>query len=365
MSARILLAAGGTGGHVYPAIAIADALKAARPELSILFAGTRAHMEWSAVPKAGYRITSIWVSGFIRRLTLQNLLFPVKLVVSLVQSLSILLRYRPDVVVSCGGYVAGPVGWMAAKLRIPLVVQEQNSYPGVTNRMLGSHARRVYTAYTEAAAYFPGRDVRLTGNPVRGSLAKADRTAAMRTFGFDPGRKTLLVMGGSGGALRINEAMVASIHALHDTAGLNVLWQCGTRYHPDMMSAIDTAPYPRLKLIPYIDSMPDAYAAADLVLCRSGAGSIAELTVTGKPMVLVPSPHVAGDHQTHNAKAVADAGAAVVVADADLLTQLIPTVSRLLADASTLTAMSAASAALAKPDAAAAIAADILTLIDA
>jgi UDP-N-acetylglucosamine--N-acetylmuramyl-(pentapeptide) pyrophosphoryl-undecaprenol N-acetylglucosamine transferase len=365
MSARILLAAGGTGGHVYPAIAIADALMAMRPDLSIRFAGTRAHMEWTAVPKAGYRITSIWVSGFIRSLTFRNLLFPVKLVVSLVQSLSILLRYRPDAVVSCGGYVAGPVGWMAAKLRIPLVVQEQNSYPGVTNRMLGSHARRVYTSYAEAAAYFPGRDVRLTGNPVRGSLVKAEPAAAMRTFGFEPGRKTLLVMGGSGGALRINEAMAAAIHALHETAGLNILWQCGSRYHSEVMSAVDTAPYPRLKLVPFIDSMPEAYAAADLVLCRSGAGTIAELTVTGKPMILVPSPHVAGDHQTHNAVAMVNAGAAVLVADGDLTTRLLPTVTRLLADPATLSAMAAASAAMAKPDAAAAIAADILNLIDA
>lgn len=365
MSARILLAAGGTGGHVYPAIAIADALKAARPDAIIRFAGTRNHMEWTAVPKAGYAVSAIWISGFIRRLTLQNLLFPVKLVVSLFQSLALLLRYRPDVVVSCGGYVAGPVGWMAARLRIPLVVQEQNSFPGVTNRMLGRHAERIYTAYAEAAAYFQGRDVRLTGNPVRAALGVADRSAAMAAFGFDPSRKTVLVMGGSGGALRINEAMVANIHHLHQDLGLNILWQCGGRYHADMVSAVDTAPYPRLKLVAFIDSMPAAYAAADLVVCRSGAGSIAELTVTGKPMVLVPSPHVAGDHQTHNAKAVADAGAAVLVADADLTAQLVPTVSRLLSDPSTLTAMAAASAALAKPHAAAAIAADILTLIDA
>jgi UDP-N-acetylglucosamine--N-acetylmuramyl-(pentapeptide) pyrophosphoryl-undecaprenol N-acetylglucosamine transferase len=365
MSARILLAAGGTGGHVYPAIAIADALKALRPDLSILFAGTRTHMEWTAVPKAGYAITSIWISGLIRRLTLLNLLFPVKLLVSLVQSLTILLRYRPDLVVSCGGYVAGPIGWMAAKRGVPVVVQEQNSFPGVTNRMLGKHADRVYVAYAEAAAYFPGREVRLTGNPVRAALAVADRAAALRQFGFDPERKTLLVMGGSGGAHRINDAMLASVGDLHEQLGLNILWQCGARYHARLAEAMDMDSYPRLTLLPFIDSMPEAYAVADLVLCRSGAGTIAELTVTGKPMILVPSPHVAGDHQTHNANAMADAGAAVRLADGELTTHLLPTVSRLLAEPTTLSAMATASSAMAKPDAAAVIAADILSLIDA
>lgn len=365
MSVRILLAAGGTGGHVYPAIAIADALKVARPDLSILFAGTRAHMEWTAVPKAGYAITSIWISGLIRRMTIQNLLFPLKLMVGLAQSLGILMRYRPDLVVSCGGYVAGPIGWMAAKRGVPVVVQEQNSYPGVTNRMLGKHAERVYVAYAEAAAYFPARHVRLTGNPVRATLAVADRSEALRRFGFDPDRKTLLVMGGSGGALRINDAMLASVEALHEQIGLNILWQCGPRYHAPVAAALDLDAYPRLRLLPFIDSMAEAYAVADLVLCRSGAGTIAELTVTGKPMILVPSPHVAGDHQTRNAIAMADAGAAVLVADGDLTSHLLPTVSGLLADPTTLTAMSAASAALAKPDAAAVIAADILSLIDA
>lgn len=363
MTPRVLIAAGGTGGHVYPAIAIADALKTLRPDIDLLFVGTRDHMEWTTVPKAGYDIASVWISGFHRRPTLRNVLFPIKLLVSGLQSLSILSRFRPDVVVSCGGYAAGPIGWVAFRLGVPVVVQEQNSFPGVTNRMLGRKAARVYTAYPEAAAYFRGRDIRLLGNPVRSRLAVADRSQAMASYGFDPNRKTLLVMGGSGGAQRINESMVANLHALHQDLDLNILWQCGKRYHSDMMSAVDVALYPRLRLIPYIDSMPEAYAAADLVVSRSGAGSIAELTVTGKPVVLVPSPHVAGDHQTHNARSVADAGAAVLLSDATLVRDLVPVVGRLMSDDTVLTSMAAASRSLARAHAARDIATDILSLI--
>lgn len=365
MSLNILIAAGGTGGHVYPAIAIADAIRKARPDANILFAGTRAHMEWTTVPKAGYRISEVWVSGFHRTLTLKNLLFPVKLLVSLIQSLILVLRFKPNVVLSCGGYVAGPVGWMGAKLGVPLFVQEQNSFPGVTNRMLAKHAKRVYTAFDDAKRYFSGSDVMLYGNPVRSHMAVASRPAALASFSFDASRRTLLVMGGSGGSLRMNEAMEQNLASLHHDLGMNILWQCGPKYFPALAAKIALGAYPNLRLLAYIDDISLAYAAADLVVSRSGAGSISELTVVGKPMILVPSPHVAGDHQTFNARSVADQGAAELLTDGDVVRELTPTVQRLLNDDLTLRNMSAAAKALAYPDAADHIASDLLTTLRA
>jgi UDP-N-acetylglucosamine--N-acetylmuramyl-(pentapeptide) pyrophosphoryl-undecaprenol N-acetylglucosamine transferase len=360
MSLRVLIAAGGTGGHVYPAIAIADALKRAHPDTTIIFAGTRSHMEWTTVPKAGYAIKSVWISGFHRQFTLKNLLFPLKLVVSLIQSIFIILKFKPDVVLSCGGYVAGPVGWVGAKWGIPLIVQEQNSFPGVTNRMLGKHAARIYTAFDDAKRYFPKADVSMVGNPVRSHMKLAARPPSLASFSFDTTRKTVLVMGGSGGAARINEAMTHNIGGLHHDLKMNVIWQCGPRYFPALSTKIDVSTYPNLRLVPYLDDISLAYAAADIVVSRSGAGSIAELTVVGKPMILVPSPHVAGDHQTHNAKSVADRGAAELLTDEEVVRELIPTIQRLLNDELTLTKMSEAAFQMAHPDAADIIATDMI-----
>lgn len=365
MSLNVLIAAGGTGGHVYPAIAIADAIRSARPDAKILFAGTRAHMEWSTVPKAGYNISGVWVSGLHRRFTLKNLLFPVKLLVSLVQSLLIIRRFKPTAVLSCGGYVAGPVGWMGAMLGIPLFVQEQNSFPGVTNRMLAKHATRVYTAFDDAKRYFHGADVKMLGNPVRSYLRHSSHTSGLAAYSLDASRRTLLVMGGSGGSLRINEAMTQNLASLHHDLGVNILWQCGPKYFSELAAKIDLDAYPNLRLLSYIDDIALAYAAADLVVSRSGAGSITELAVVGKPMILVPSPNVAGDHQTFNAKSVAERGAAELLSDVDVVRELSPTVQRLLNDDLTLRNMSAAATALAYPDAADHIASDILTTLRA
>ncbi len=320
-------------------------------------------MEWTTVPKAGYRISEVWVSGFHRTLTLKNLLFPMKLLVSLIQSLILVLRFKPNAVLSCGGYVAGPVGWMGAKLGVPLFVQEQNSFPGVTNRMLAKHAKRVYTAFDDAKRYFTGSEVMLYGNPVRSHMAVASRPAALASFSFDASRPTLLVMGGSGGSLRMNEAMEQNLASLHHDLGMNLLWQCGPKYFPALAAKIDIGAYPNLRLMAYIDDISMAYAAADLVVSRSGAGSISELTVVGKPMILVPSPHVAGDHQTFNARSVADQGAAEILSDTDVVRELTPTVQRLLNDDLTLGNMSAAAKALAYPDAADHIASDLLTTL--
>lgn len=359
---KILIAAGGTGGHVYPAIAIADAIKAQNSETEIQFVGTKNHMEWHAVPKAGYQIAHVWISGFHRRLTTKNLLFPIKLVTALAQSFSILGKFKPDVVVSCGGYVAGPVGWVAGKKSIPVVIQEQNSFPGVTNRLLAKFAYKIFTAFEEADRYLPPSKTQITGNPTRSSLTQVDQKVGLATFGFDDSKPVLLIMGGSGGARTINEAIKTNLDELHNKAGLQIIWQCGSRYVDALKAEVDESVYPNLRLTAFIDSMPEAYAAADLVISRAGASSCSEFMLIGMPSVLIPSPNVAGDHQTQNAQAMVDAGASELVKDADAVDAISELVTTLINDQHRLKEMNKAALALAKPDAAKTIATEILEL---
>jgi UDP-N-acetylglucosamine--N-acetylmuramyl-(pentapeptide) pyrophosphoryl-undecaprenol N-acetylglucosamine transferase len=349
---RVLLAAGGTGGHVYPAIAIADAVKELSSDSDVIFVGTRDRMEWQAVPGAGYEIKSVWISGFHRRLTPQNLLFPIKLVVSLIQSFSILKRFKPDVVVACGGFAAGPVGWVAAKLGIPIAIQEQNSYPGVTNRLLAKHAEKIFTAFEAAEQFLPKQKIELTGNPVRSSLTVQNRQVALKHFGFTGDRPVLLILGGSGGALALNDAVAARLDELHNDSGIQIIWQCGKKYYEEISGNINEEEYPNLKLLDYIDNMPAAYGAATLVLTRAGASTCSELMMIGKPSVLVPSPNVAGDHQTKNAASMVDEGASVLIAEKELKEALTDRVPSLLQDNDKLKEMSDAALNLAKPDAA-------------
>jgi UDP-N-acetylglucosamine--N-acetylmuramyl-(pentapeptide) pyrophosphoryl-undecaprenol N-acetylglucosamine transferase len=361
---RVLLAAGGTGGHVYPAIAIADALKSLRPETDILFVGTRDRMEWQAVPKSGYSIKSVWISGFHRRLTPQNLLFPVKLMTSIAQSYSILRSFRPDVLVACGGFAAGPVGWVATKMGIPVVIQEQNSYPGVTNRMLAKSAVKIFTAFEDAASHLPKEKLRLTGNPVRGQLQKSERAESLAAFGFDDTAPVLLILGGSGGARALNDAMKEHLDELHDGLNLQILWQCGKRYEDELRKEFDEEEYPNLRLLPYIDNMPAAYGAADLVLTRAGASTCSELMLLGQPAILVPSPNVAGNHQSKNAQSLVESGAAIRIDEKDLPRTLAQQVRKLIFDTDSLNRMGQSMKTLAKPDAASVIAREIITLAD-
>ena len=361
-NSRVLIAAGGTGGHVYPAIAIADALKAENKDTEVLFVGTKNHMEWTAVPKAGYNIKDIWISGFQRRLTLTNILFPLKLVTSLVQSMSIIARFKPEVVVSCGGYVAGPIGYVAEKKKLPVVVQEQNSYPGVTNRLLAKAAHVIFTAFKKADDYFPQGKTVLAGNPTRAALVGVDKEKAAASFEFDSNKQALLVLGGSLGARTINAAIKENLDVLHNDLELQIIWQCGKRYIDELSTDIDTDSYPNLRLQAYLENMPEAYATADIVVSRAGASSCSELMLTGKPSVLVPSPIVAGDHQTHNAMAMVNEGAAVLLKDADAVQNLVHTLQSLIADRDQLSNMASAALKLAKPDAAKTIAHEILTL---
>lgn len=363
-SARILIAAGGTGGHVYPAIAIADAFKALDSTMLIKFAGTKTHMEWEAVPRAGYEISSIWISGFHRRFTLKNLLFPVKLLMSLIQSFNIIASFKPHAVISCGGYVAGPVGWVAAKRNVPLFIQEQNSFPGLTNRMLAADANQIFTAFEDAEQHFPKDKIKLTGNPTRQALTEVDRDGAYAHFGFNQDKKTLLILGGSGGAKSINEAMAQNIDTLHNTLNLQIIWQCGTRYYEELNQRIKPGSYNHLILTDFLHKMPEAYEVADIVVSRAGALSCSELALTGNASILVPSPNVAGDHQTKNAQSMKDAGAAEILNDAEAKETLTTLVTQLMSDQKRQKEMQQAALRIARPDAANEIAKEILSTIN-
>ena len=361
---HVLLAAGGTGGHVYPAIAIADAMKECRTDISFLFVGTRDRMEWKTVPRHGYDIKSVWISGFHRRLTIQNALFPLKLVVSLLQSLSILMRFRPDVVVACGGFASGPIGWVAEKIGIPVVLQEQNSFPGVTNRLLAKKASIIFTAFEDAEKHFPAEKVRLLGNPVRQSLQQKDRNEALSAFGFDEERTVLLILGGSGGAKALNDIMEKEISRLHNDLGISVLWQCGDKYKDGLKERLNLNDYPNVRLTAFIDDMPAAYGAASLVVTRAGAGTCSELMNIGKPAILVPSPNVAGNHQEKNALSLTKEGGAKILSEENLDEEFTNQIGELIFDTEKLEKMSAAMNKIAKPDAAKNIAQEILTLTE-
>ncbi|GIV60094.1 MAG: UDP-N-acetylglucosamine--N-acetylmuramyl-(pentapeptide) pyrophosphoryl-undecaprenol N-acetylglucosamine transferase [Rhodothermaceae bacterium] len=360
---RILFAGGGTGGHVYPAIAVADAVRRLVPEAAIAFAGTETRMEWDAVPRAGYPIHPITVVGLQRRLTPANLAFPFKLVRGLVQSRRLIEAFDPDVVVGTGGFVAGPVLLAAHLHGRPLVLQEQNAYPGMTNRLLARWAAEVHIAFPEAQQAFPPGKCVLSGNPTRAALRTADPHEARRHFELPEGAggagaPVLLVFGGSLGSQALNAAMERHLAALLDAGDVFVIWQTGSRYFERLQARVPA--HPRLRLVPYIDRMDLAYAAADVALCRAGAITCSELMVTGTPAVLVPSPNVAEDHQTVNARSMERAGAAVLLPEARLEADLVEAVRGLLQDPERRAAMAAAARAQARPDAAERIAHAVL-----
>jgi UDP-N-acetylglucosamine--N-acetylmuramyl-(pentapeptide) pyrophosphoryl-undecaprenol N-acetylglucosamine transferase len=360
---RILIAGGGTGGHVYPAIAIADALRVQAEEIAIAFAGTQDRLEWRAVPQAGYPIHPITVQGFHRKQPMRNLAFPFKLARGLMQSWSLVGAFDPDVVVGTGGFVAGPVLYAAHRRNRPVVIQEQNAFPGITNKLLGRYARRIHLAFSAAERYFDASRCRLSGNPTRASLRQIDRQAARRAFEIPEGSRVLLVFGGSLGSAAINAAMEKHLaELLEDPTGL-VIWQTGSGYFDDVRSRV--ADHPQLRLLKYIENMDQAYGAADLALVRAGALTCSELMVTGTPAILAPSPNVAEDHQTQNARSMEAAGAARMVPDEALLERLPGEVRRLLNDEPGRREMAKAALALARPHAARDIARDILEMIGA
>lgn len=357
---RITMAAGGTGGHVYPAIAIADAIKAKVPEAQIDFIGTSTHMEWQAVPKAGYKIHPIWISGFQRRVTLANIWFPLKLLVSLIQSHLLLSKMKPNAVICTGGYVSGPVGITASRKSIPLYVQEQNSFPGVANRLLVKYAKRIYIAFDEARKFIQHEDIANVGNPVRKALEMLPKEEGLKVFSFKPNRPTLLVIGGSLGARTINEAMIDNIANLHDRLGLQIIWQTGSLYINHIKERIQEESYQNLVLTDYLHNMPAAYSAADVVVSRAGASSLSELQNLGKASILIPSPNVAGNHQYHNAKSMERAGASILLEDHRAKDELVATVNQLFSKERLRESMQEKALEMARSNAAERIASDIL-----
>ncbi|QXP61139.1 undecaprenyldiphospho-muramoylpentapeptide beta-N-acetylglucosaminyltransferase [Olleya sp. HaHaR_3_96] len=313
---KIILSGGGTGGHIYPAIAIANELKLRFPEAEFLFVGAEDRMEMEKVPQAGYAIKGLWITGIERKLTLKNLMFPFKLISSLWNARKIIKQFKPDVAIGTGGFASGPLLQMASLKGVPSIIQEQNSYPGITNKLLAKRVKKVCVAYDGLERFFPSDKIIKTGNPVRQDLLdiSSKREEAIKHFGLVEGKQTLLVLGGSLGAKAINELMVDELDFLQ-TLNVQVIWQCGKLYYQTYKLYGNTK---HVQIHEFINKMDYAYAAADFIISRAGASSVSELCIVGKPVVFVPSPYVAEDHQTKNANAIVDENAALLIAQDDL-----------------------------------------------
>jgi UDP-N-acetylglucosamine--N-acetylmuramyl-(pentapeptide) pyrophosphoryl-undecaprenol N-acetylglucosamine transferase len=323
---RFLFAGGGTGGHLYPALAVAQQIRTIKPESEILFVGAKGKMEERVVPEYGFNFKPIWISGFSRQLTLSNLLFPVKLIVSIFQSLAINIKYKPRVAVGSGAYVSGPVMWAASVLGAKLILLEQNSYPGVTNRMLEKRATEVHIAFEESKKYFHNKSkLKLSGNPIRIDLKLSDKEISKKSFGLDASKKVLLVLGGSGGAKSINQAVANNVKNFSEN-GIQVIWQTGKFYFDQYKNLKNNF----IKVFPFISDMSTAYSACDLLLARSGATTIAEVSYLSVPVIFVPSDNVAANHQYMNAKAFKVANAAELIEDKNLKDEFMPVVSELI-----------------------------------
>lgn len=330
-SPKVIISGGGTGGHIFPAIAIANALREINPATEVLFVGAKGRMEMEKVPAAGYKIEGLWISGLQRKLTLKNLAFPFKLISSLIRAGGIIKRFRPDVAVGVGGFASGPLLKMAARKKVPSLIQEQNSYPGITNKLLGKNVEKVCVAYDGMERFFPQEKIILTGNPVRKEVVMLEgkRDRALEHFGLKGDRKTLLVIGGSLGARSINEAIRPCLDSFRQRK-IQLIWQTGKNYVEEAKAATAGLEEEGIKALTFIEKMDYAYAAADLVVSRAGAIAVSELCLTGKPSVLVPYPYAAEDHQTKNAMALVNHHAAVLVKDADAGEQLGPLILDLM-----------------------------------
>jgi UDP-N-acetylglucosamine--N-acetylmuramyl-(pentapeptide) pyrophosphoryl-undecaprenol N-acetylglucosamine transferase len=364
MAKRVIISGGGTGGHIYPAIAIANALRELDPAVELLFVGAEGKMEMEKVPRAGYKIISLPIVGLKRELSAANLVFPIKLVRSLVKARSIIQEFRPDVAVGVGGFASGPLLMVASLMGIPTLIQEQNSYAGITNKLLARRAHTICVAYPGMDAFFEREKLRLLGNPVRSDivLAGTRRNEGLRHFGLDAERKTLFVMGGSLGARTINESISAGLPLLLE-AGYQVLWQTGKLYIDTAREQIKQLGTDRIKAFDFIYEMDLAYAVADVVVSRAGALSVSELCLAQKPAILVPYPAAAEDHQTKNAMSLVQQQAALLVKDAQAGQELVPAALELLANPARQDELKTNISLLARPTAATDIAREVLALI--
>ena len=373
---RLIISGGGTGGHIFPAISIANAIKELHPSAEILFVGAEGRMEMQRVPDAGYKIIGLPVAGFDRKRLWKNFAVLVKLVRSQWKARCIIKEFHPQVVVGVGGYASGPTLKMAGMMGIPTLIQEQNSYAGVTNKLLAKKADKICVAYEGMEKFFPAEKIIMTGNPVRQSLLThlTSHEEAIGNFGLNPAKKTILILGGSLGARTINQTLTAELESIRANFDIQFIWQTGKIYINQVREAITAAtgepvrqPHipaiPNLYVTDFIKDMAQAYAAADLVISRAGAGSISEFCLLHKPVILVPSPNVAEDHQTQNALALVNKGAAIFVKDVEANEKLLPTALETVTNAEKLKSLSENIAALALPDSATIIAKEVLKLI--
>ena len=374
---RIIVSGGGTGGHIFPAIAIANAIRELRPQADILFVGAEGRMEMQRVPDAGYPIIGLPVAGFDRQHLWKNFAVIIKLLRSQWKARKIIRDFHPQVAVGVGGYASGPTLKTAAMMGIPTLIQEQNSYAGVTNKLLARKASRICVAYEGMERFFPADKIVMTGNPVRQTLLDhpLTREEAAYDFSLDPARKTILILGGSLGARTINQTLIAGLPLIKAHPEIQFIWQTGKIYIDQVKEAITTftgeavrnasiVGLPNLYVTDFIKNMNAAYTLADLVISRAGAGSISELCLLGKPAILVPSPNVAEDHQTQNALALVNKGAAIYVKDAEAKEKLLNVALEALTDDNRLQELAAHISLLAKPDAARTIAQEVLKLIE-
>jgi len=357
---KFILSGGGTGGHIYPAIAIANELKSRFPDAKFLFVGAQDKMEMQKVPQAGYPIKGLWIAGLQRRLTFDNALFPIKLLSSLLKSRQIIKQFQPDVVIGTGGFASGPLLQMANSAGIPTVIQEQNSFPGITNKLLSKKANAICVAYENLERFFPKEKMVLTGNPVRQDLMTIEgkRAEGVAHFNLDPNKKTILVLGGSLGARRVNQLIEKELE-FFEIQNVQLLWQCGKLYFEEYQKYQSKD----VQVMAFIERMDLVYAAADIVISRAGASSVSELCIVGKPVVFIPSPNVAEDHQTKNAKSIADKNGAILIRESELDATFESTFSDLIGNENKQHELSQNIKSLALPNATKAIVEEIIKLI--
>ena len=359
---KVLISGGGTGGHIFPAVSIANALREKYPDCEILFVGAESRMEMERVPAAGYKIVGLPIRGFDRKHILKNVSVLIDLFKSMRKAKKIIKDFQPDVAVGVGGYASGAAMKVAARMGVPVLLQEQNGFAGVTNKLLKNDAKKICVAYEGMEKFFPAEKIVLTGNPVRQNLAGGDKVEALKEFGFSADKKVLLIIGGSLGARTINNSVIAHLSEIVES-GVQVLWQTGKGYIEAARKAAEPFMSERLVVTDFVGRMDLAYAMADLVISRAGASSISELCLLGKPSILVPSPNVAEDHQTHNAMALVNKDAAVFVKDIDADKDLISTALNLINDEAKLNELSNNTKKLAQFDSANRIADEVVNLI--
>jgi len=360
---KVIISGGGTGGHIFPAVAIANALKKMDSQVDILFVGAKGKMEMEKIPAAGYKIEGLWISGLQRNSFKSNLSFPFKLISSLRQAGKIIKRFQPDVAVGVGGYASGPLLYMATRKNIPALIQEQNSFPGITNKLLAKKVNKICVAYDGMERFFPKDKIIKTGNPVREEVVKIEgkKYEAINYFGLDNNLKTILVVGGSQGARSINLSIKAGLEKVKES-GYQLIWQTGKLFYGEAAVSVKNLNSSKVKVYDFLNRMDLAYSAADLVITRAGASTVSELCIVARPSILVPLPTAAEDHQTKNCMALVNRNAGILVKDSDAMSALVSTALETIKDTEKLSALSKNIVQLALPDSAKIIAKEVLQL---